>query len=72
MRRVYEREQPDRCLDRCLMDNEKTSEIETKIAELTQRFPKHSVPPAMWQELEDLEEELRLARQENSEDTDAG
>ena len=54
------------------MDNEKTSEIETKIAELTQRFPKHSVPPAMWQELEDLEEELKLARQENGGDTDAG
>ena len=54
------------------MDSEKINEIETKIAELTQRFPKHSVPPAMWQELEDLEDELRLARQENGEDSDAG
>ena len=68
MQRVYGMEQ----LDRCLMDSEKINEIETKIVELTQRFPKHSIPPAMWQELEDLEEELRLARQENGEDSDAG
>lgn len=54
------------------MDSEKIREIEAKIAELTQRFPKHSVPPAMWQELEDLEEQLRLARQEDCGGTDGG
>jgi hypothetical protein len=53
------------------MDSEKIREIETKIAELTQRFPKHSVPPAMWRELEDLEEELKSARQADAEDEDA-
>jgi hypothetical protein len=54
------------------MDSDKIKDIETQIAELTERFPKHSVPPAMWQELEDLEEQLRLAQQAETEDGDAG
>jgi hypothetical protein len=53
------------------MDREKIRDIENKIAELTERFPKHSVPPAMWRELEDLEDELKLARQTDAEDEDA-
>jgi hypothetical protein len=33
-------------------------EIEEKITDLKARWPAHSVPPHMWQELEELEEEL--------------
>jgi hypothetical protein len=44
--------------------NEKVKEIEEKLADLKARWPAHSVPPHMWQELEDLEEELRKAREE--------
>jgi hypothetical protein len=52
--------------------NEKSSrvkEIEAKLADLKGRWPAHTVPPRMWQQLEDLEEELRLAIEE---ETDAG
>jgi hypothetical protein len=37
-------------------------EIEEKIADLKARWPAHSVPPGMWQELEELEDELEKAR----------
>ena len=33
-------------------------ELEERIAELKRRIPPHSVPPAMLQELEELEEQL--------------
>jgi hypothetical protein len=33
-------------------------ELERRIADLKARLPKHSVPPAMMIELEELEEEL--------------
>lgn len=33
-------------------------ELEDRIAGLKARLPAHSVPPSMWQELEELEEEL--------------
>ena len=33
-------------------------ELEAKLADLKERWPPHSVPPSMWQELEDLEQEL--------------
>jgi hypothetical protein len=46
------------------MDDKKVKEIEDKIADLKGRWPAHSVKPSMWQELEDLEEELRKAREE--------
>jgi hypothetical protein len=40
-------------------------ELEKQIADLKARLPKHSVPPAMMIELEDLEEELaRLKKAE--------
>jgi len=38
-------------------------ELEERIAELKRRIPPHSVPPAMFQELEELEEELEKARE---------
>lgn len=37
-------------------------EIEAAIAELKARWPAHSVPPRMWQELEELEEKLERAQ----------
>lgn len=46
------------------MDAEKIKEIEARIADLEGRWPSHSVPPAMWRELEELEEELEEAREE--------
>jgi hypothetical protein len=33
-------------------------ELEERIAELKRRIPPHSVPPAMLQEIEELEEQL--------------
>ncbi len=38
------------------------AELERRIAELRARLPKHSVPPAMIIELEDLEDELARLR----------
>jgi hypothetical protein len=40
------------------MSSERIKELESQIAELKSRWPAHSVPPAMFQQLEDLEEEL--------------
>jgi hypothetical protein len=37
-------------------------EIKEKIADLKGRWPAHSVPPSLWQELEVLEEELEEAK----------
>ena len=45
------------------MDTDKIKEIEEKIADLQGRWPAHSVPVRMWQELEDLEEELEKAKE---------
>lgn len=44
------------------MDTEKEKEIEEKIADLKARWPAHSVPPSMWQQLEELEEALEEAQ----------
>lgn len=43
---------------------QRIAELERRIADLKGRLPKHSVPPPMLQELEDLEEELARLRQE--------
>jgi len=40
------------------MNNKRIQELEKKIADLKKRWPAHSVPPAMMQELDELEEEL--------------
>ena len=37
-------------------------EIEEQIADLKARWPAHSVPPSMWQQLEELEEKLERAK----------
>ena len=46
------------------MSDEKIKEIEEKIADLKARWPAHSVPPSMWQQLEALEDELEAAKVE--------
>jgi hypothetical protein len=45
------------------MSTGRIKEIEDKIADLKARWPAHSVPPSMWQRLEELEEELEKARE---------
>jgi hypothetical protein len=42
-----------------------TAELEKRIADLKARLPRHSTPPAMLIELEELEEELEQATQED-------
>jgi hypothetical protein len=44
------------------MDTKQIKEIEGEIAELKARWPAHSVPPKMWQQLEELEEKLAQAQ----------
>ena len=44
------------------MSNDKVKEIEEKIADLKARWPAHSVPPLMWKQLEELEDELEKER----------
>jgi hypothetical protein len=52
------------------MATEKVKEIEAKIAELRRRWPAHSVPPHMWEELEQLETDLEEARASGLEEHD--
>jgi hypothetical protein len=40
------------------MSSERIKELESQIAELKSRWPAHSVPPTMLQQLEELEGEL--------------
>jgi len=44
------------------IDREK--ELEARLTDLKGRWPAHSVPPSMWQELEKLEEELEKVKRE--------
>lgn len=45
------------------MNTDRIKEIEEKIADLKARWPPHSVPPSMWQQLEKLEDELEKAKE---------
>ena len=44
------------------MNTDRVNEIKGKIADLKARWPAHSVKPSMWQQLEELEEELEEAK----------
>lgn len=44
-----------------MQDEQRIAQLREAIAQLKARFPKHSVPPAMMIELEELEEELEKA-----------
>jgi hypothetical protein len=50
------------------MSTDRIKEIEDKIADLKARWPAHSVPPLMWQQLEELEDELEKARKAEKKD----
>jgi hypothetical protein len=50
------------------VDKDKIREIEEKIADLKARWPAHSVPPSMWQQLEELEDELEKAKEAEKRD----
>lgn len=43
---------------------DKKQELEARLADLKGRWPAHSVPPAMWQELEQIETELEHINRE--------
>ena len=51
-------------------NEERIAQLEKEIEEVKARLPKHSVPPAMMIELEDLEEELEMLRAQESRDSD--
>ena len=54
------------------MSQERIQKLKEKIAELKKRWPAHSVPPALFQELDELEEALSEALiEENQEQNDA-
>ncbi len=44
------------------MGTDRIAELERQIVDLKERWPAHSVPPSMFQQLEELEEELKKAR----------
>jgi hypothetical protein len=50
------------CEERFMIDRKRITELEAQIAALKARLPKHSVPPAMIIELEELEEELETLK----------
>ncbi len=45
-------------------NTDKIRQIGEQLADLKARWPAHSVPPYMWQQLEELEEELEKAKKE--------
>ena len=44
------------------MTSERVKELEEQIADLKRRWPPHSVPPQMFEQLDELEEALREAK----------
>jgi len=51
-------------------NRKRIAELEREIEEMKARLPKHSVPPAMIIELEDLEEELEMLKARESRGSD--
>jgi len=47
--------------ERMGMNNDRIKVIRDKIAGLKARWPAHSVPSSMWQQLEELEDEMEKA-----------
>jgi hypothetical protein len=50
------------------MSDGRIRELQRRIADLKSRWPAHSVPPAMMQQLDELEEELELEVKKTDED----
>jgi cell division protein ZapA (FtsZ GTPase activity inhibitor) len=53
------------------MENDEIQSLKEQIADLKRRWPAHSVSPAMFQELEDLEEALEAALKRVERDSSA-
>jgi uncharacterized small protein (DUF1192 family) len=53
-----------------MSSKERIAQLEREIEQVKARLPKHSVPPAMIIELEDLEEELEMLKAQESRDSD--
>ncbi|MFN2217232.1 MAG: histidine kinase [Anaerolineae bacterium] len=53
-----------------MSNRKRIAELEREIEEMKARLPKHSVPPAMIIELEDLEEELEMLKARESRGSD--
>jgi hypothetical protein len=51
-----------------MSDKERIAQLEKEIRELNARLPKHSTPPAMIIELEDLEDELEELKSRTAHD----
>lgn len=49
-----------------MLNTQRIAQLEKEIEEVKARLPKHSVPPAMIIELEELEEELEMLRARES------
>ena len=49
------------------MEEKSVETIEAELADLKGRWPAHSVPPHMWQQLEELEEQLEAAKRRREE-----
>jgi hypothetical protein len=49
---------------------ERIAQLEVELEELQARLPKHSVPPAMIIEMEDLEDELESLQKKLTRDSD--
>ncbi|MGB9723910.1 MAG: histidine kinase [Chloroflexia bacterium] len=47
-----------------------TERLEKRLADLRARLPRHSVPPSMLQEIEELEEELARRRRQEEQNAD--
>jgi hypothetical protein len=47
-----------------MTDQERIKQLEEELAALKARLPKHSIPPTMILEMEDLEDELEALRAE--------
>ena len=61
-RSIFERRVSALVSREALTSADRVKELEEKLADLKGRWPAHSVPPSMWQELETLEEELERAK----------
>jgi polyhydroxyalkanoate synthesis regulator phasin len=53
-----------------MSDQERIDQLERQLAELKARLPKHSVPPVMIIEMEELEEELETLKARVRRDTE--
>ncbi len=49
------------------MGTTRIEELEAQIADLKKRWPAHSVPPALMEQLDELEEELSREREKSGE-----